>query len=201
MEIEIRSSNEAVVRGYVNAVERRSREIYAGGKKFVEIIKAGAFDRAIKKAASESRAINMLVDHNKKKIYASTNNRLKLREDNIGLYAEAVIRDENLIERAKNGDAKGWSFGFVSEKDSFANEETIDVRTIEELELREVSLIMDKCPCYIATSVEVRAEETIRIEERGYEDTVEVNVKNKPVQAVSNMAEVYKKKNEILRMI
>lgn len=54
MQIEIRSSNEAVISGYVNAVERDSRIMPKGKgatavRSFVERVRAGTFDKAIKR--------------------------------------------------------------------------------------------------------------------------------------------------------
>lgn len=201
MEIEIRSSSEAVVRGYVNVVERYSRRIRNGNKVFYEKIKSGAFKKAIESAAVENRAIDMLIDHKKDMVVAKTGSDLNLKEDNVGLFAEATIRDEKVIERARNGDARGWSFGFVSQKDSYTHEGENEIRTVEELELREVSLIFDKNPCYTATSVEVRSVEggdvEFEVEERGCEDTAEIVVKLENSKKCS--CEGYKRKVEILK--
>ena len=41
---------------------------------------------------------------------------LELYEDNIGLRAIATVTDEQVIEKARNKELRGWSFGFVSEK-------------------------------------------------------------------------------------
>lgn len=207
MEIEIRSNSEAVVRGYVNVVERYSNIIRHGGRTFYEKIKSGAFRESIKEAENENRAVSMLIDHNRNMVVAKTGQGLKLKEDNVGLFAEAVIHDENVIERARNGDAKGWSFGFVSKKDSYDKEGEEEIRTIEKLKLNEISLIFDKNPCYSATSVEIRAENgenvEYELEERGISDSIEVveNVVVPQKTEYKKSCEAYGKRIDILKLI
>lgn len=171
MDIEIRSANEAIVKGYVNVVERRSRPLTGFGRTFVEVVKQGTFANAIKKAREENRAIYMLIDHNRRAADTLSGS-LKLREDNIGLYAEALITSPEIIAEIREHKPKGWSFGFVKKKDKFTRyeDDSIEERELEEIELREVSLLVDKYPAYIATSVEVRGENEIELEYRGYED-------------------------------
>lgn len=171
MDIEIRSANEAIVKGYVNVVERRSRPLTGFGRTFVEVVKQGTFARAIKKARDENRAIVMLIDHNRRAADTLSGS-LKLRENNIGLYAEALITSPEIIAEIREHKPKGWSFGFVKKKDKFTRyeDDSIEERELEEIELREVSLLVSKYPAYIATSVEVRGGNEIELEYRGYED-------------------------------
>lgn len=205
MKIEIRSSNEAIISGYVNVTERYSRPLRYGGKRFIEKIKAGTFKKAIEDAESENRAINMLVDHYKNKVFANTRDgTLYLKEDNVGLFARATIDDAEIIERARKGGAKGWSFGFCNPKDEFITEGDIEKRSIEKLTLGEVSLIFDKIPCYVGTSVEVRADGDVEYEERGYEDNVEIielRAENKdPEIDGKDFIDTYKKRVELLKL-
>ncbi|MGQ0454521.1 HK97 family phage prohead protease, partial [Bacillus sp. SS-TM] len=59
----------------------------------------------------------------------------ELYEDNIGLRAIATVTDEQVIEKARNKELRGWSFGFVSEKDSWEEGEAgVQKRSIEELD-------------------------------------------------------------------
>lgn len=39
---------------------------------------------------------------------------IELREDAVGLHASAVVQDEELAEKARNKELRGWSFGFVA---------------------------------------------------------------------------------------
>ena len=99
-------------------------------------------------------------------------------EDNIGLRAIATVTDEQIIEKARNKELCGWSFGFVSEKDSWEEGESgVQKRSIEELELLEVS-ILDMTPAYVATSIETRGENTAMIEMRSEEATVKTVVED-----------------------
>lgn len=173
MEIEIRSNDEAVISGYVNAVERNSKPLSLMGKRFVERVHSGAFREAIAEAKAENRSIPMLIDHDHSRKVADTGNGLELREDNIGLYAKATITDPTTITALAEKGAKGWSFGFNKIKDSFSGE-GVEERTLEKIALTEVSLLIDKRPAYIATTVEVRGEEKVENEYRDIEESIEV---------------------------
>ncbi|OOR66361.1 peptidase U35, partial [Bacillus cereus] len=73
---------------------------------------------------------------------------------------------------------RGWSFGFVSEKDSWEEGEAgVQKRSIEELELLEVS-ILDMTPAYVATSIETRGENTAMVEMRSEEAAVKTVVED-----------------------
>lgn len=173
MKVEIRSSGEAVVSGYVNAVERFSKPLKGKGKTFVEKVQSGAFDEAITEAKSENRAIPMLIDHRWDRKVADTSTTLELREDNIGLYAKAVVSDEATVNELASKGAKGWSFGFVAIKDEFRGEGT-EERVLEKIKLNEISLLINKKPAYSSTSVEVRGEEMIENEYRYCSEAIEV---------------------------
>lgn len=85
---------------------------------------------------------------------------------NIGLRAHAVVTDSEVIAAAEQKELRGWSFGFVKQKDHWkTDEEGTRRRFVDELELREVS-ILDKTPAYIATSIETRDDDEILVEFR-----------------------------------
>lgn len=178
MRVEIRNEK-VVIDGYVNAVGRDSRPMIdrRSGEKFVEQMVPGVFKRALEK----NKKITILLNHDRKRKLGDTETNLKLFEDSIGLRAIVEITDAEVIEKAKKKKLKGWSFGFVEQK---ASEEDagsgVKRRFVEELDLKEVSLIDDrKNPCYRGTSVYVRADEEEVIEERAssaemvYEDVTE----------------------------
>ncbi|MGN1117009.1 MAG: HK97 family phage prohead protease, partial [Acutalibacteraceae bacterium] len=84
-----------------------------------------------------------------------------LKEDNIGLHCEADIYDKEVIERAKNKELVGWSFGFIplkALKTETRAEGAEYERAVSELELNEVSIVDNRrLPCYAATSIECRS--------------------------------------------
>lgn len=169
MKIEIRSASEAVIEGYVNAVGRDSRMLPSPRGTFIEQVSPGTFTRALSKAS------NVEVRSNHTRVLGSIKDgNLKLYEDSIGLYAKATITDAETIEKARKGELRGWSFGFVVNADKWEDtEKGIQRRYLEDIELREVS-ILDKTPAYIATSIEMRGEDSVICEERSIEDVAEV---------------------------
>ena len=194
LQIEIRSSNEAVISGYVNAVERDSRIMPKGKgatavRSFVERVRAGTFDKAIKRGTP----IELRFNHDK--IIGDTTSNLELYEDNIGLYARAIISDTQVIEKAQRGELRGWSFGFIAEGETWDKEGELDRRTLEDIDLKEVS-ILDKTPAYFGTSVEVRGEESNVFETRGIVGSIKLIGKESPR---ANSLEIYEKELEILK--
>lgn len=189
MNIEIRSADTAVISGYVNAVERESRVIRrVGGQPFREIVRQGTF----KKALSGGKTVRLMLDH--ERTICDTKSGLELREDNIGLFAKAVISDKEVISAAKSGKLTGWSFGFWCMKDSW--NDTGELRTLEEIELDEVSILTNKTPAYTATSIELRDGDILR--ECRFESELTVE---KPAESVPDSRfEMQKKKFEILKM-
>lgn len=153
MKVEIRGAH-AHISGYVNAVERDSKVLHDRDGPFIERAEAGVFQRALA-AASD---VKMKLNHGKDIASISQGN-LKLREDNVGLYAEATISDPETVQEARAGHLTGWSFGFVDLAPCFERQPGSEVRkrTLKDIELDEVS-ILTIAPAYIATSVEVRSE-------------------------------------------
>ncbi|MBC8581480.1 HK97 family phage prohead protease [Zhenhengia yiwuensis] len=174
MKVEIRSATEAIVEGYVNAVERESRLIPSPFGSYTEKVEAGTFQKAL----NSGKAVELRFNHGRV-LGNTTDGTLELREDSIGLYAKATITDPEVITKAQKGELRGWSFGFKDNKPKIQEAK----RVLRDIELREVS-ILDKMPAYIATSIELRGEESDVLEERGAEDHVEVNIKGKQQQAI-----------------
>lgn len=177
MDIEIRGDS-VVISGYVNAVERYSKPLRANlrGKmqSFIEKIKAGAFETALKR----NNNVKVLLNHNKDRELANTlDGTAKLEEDNIGLRAEVTITDAEVVEKAKNHRLVGWSFGFYSNSDDVAHEATIATRTVNDLDLMEVSILDDtRSPAYYGQSIETRSEdgEVMEIRENIADETVDI---------------------------
>ena len=173
MKIEIRN-DKAVISGYVNAVGRDSRPITDVRGKFVEQIEPGAFRASLER----SENVDLLLNHDKSRVYASTRDgNLRLVEDSIGLRAEAVLTDAEMIRKARSGEFRGWSFGmYVGDSDMEERAEGIPRRHVKSLNMFEVSLIdKSRIPCYVGTSVECRAEgEDVLAELRYSEEEPEI---------------------------
>lgn len=175
MKIEIRSDDCAVISGYVNAVERRSKVLMRpGAPPFREIVRPGTF----KKALDKGNPVALKLNH--ERTLCDTGSGLELREDNVGLYASATVTDKETVDAARSGKLTGWSFGFCCVHDTWRSDEGgIELRELDDIQLDEVS-ILTKTPAYIATSVEVRDSELL--ERRYAEDTAEIadNTPTKP---------------------
>lgn len=170
MRIEIRG-DQVLLDGYVNAVGRESRILPSPNGRFKEQIVPKTFEKALIK----SENVDLLFNHDKdKKLGSILDGNLELREDSIGLRAIATVTDEEVIQKAKDGKLRGWSFGFIANKDKWEDgSDGIQKRFIEDLDLLEVS-ILDKTPAYIATSIEARGEDSYITEQRNEEFTANI---------------------------
>lgn len=172
MRVEIRADNTVEISGYVNVVERQSKPIREfNGRSFRETVRAGTFQKAIDKG----KPIELRLNHDR--VLCDTQSGLDLREDNVGLHARAVVDDKETVRAAKEGKLTGWSFGFTVNKDSWSD--SGEERILEDINLAEVSILTLE-PAYIATSVEVRGNDTV-FEKRSYAgvETVD-NAEKKP---------------------
>lgn len=159
------------ISGYVNVPGRESRPVITPRGKVIEVIEQRAFQRALQKVDN----VDLKVDH-ERKIASTKEGTLKAYEDEIGLRAEAVITDEEVIEGAKQGKLKGWSFNMmkvVDEIEERANQ--LPLRRVKDFIMTEITLAMNKIPVYSATSIEVRAGENEEVEIRTSECEVTVN--------------------------
>ncbi|MED0961984.1 phage major capsid protein [Bacillus paramycoides] len=155
-EVALTSNSEGlIVSGYVNKPGALS-EVLGTAKKFREKITPGAFKRAIE---NRSKDIDFLAEHDSKQVLASTRNEsLTLREDGEGLYMEAQISPttygKDYYQLISDGLVRNMSFGFTSLKDSWNQVGGVMIRTIEELELFEVSAVRN--PAYSQSSLAAR---------------------------------------------
>jgi len=125
----------------------------------IETIAPGAFTKAL---AGDVRA---LVDHDSGRVIGRTTaGSLRLSEDATGLAIEIDLPDTTdgrdigaLIER---GDVSGMSFGFEVTKQSWDETGEMPKRTIEEVNLYEVSVVA--FPAYDDTSVAMRSLDSVR---------------------------------------
>lgn len=175
MNIEIRADG-AHISGYVNATEKKSRPVITPHGKVIEEIEPRAFEGALSRAGE----VTLMVDHNPEFIYArTTDETLVLYEDAIGLHADVVITDPEIVEIAKQGRIRGWSFGMYNVVDELVEREgDIPLRKVSSLDLDHVSLIVNKTPAYSATSVEIRADSETIVETRMSEEPLHITVED-----------------------
>lgn len=145
MQIEIRADG-AHISGYVNVTEKKSRPVITPHGKVIEEIEPRAFEQAIERAGN----ITVTVDHDHTHVYASTDEgTVTLYEDAIGLHADVIIKDETLIELAKKGKIRGWSFGMYNVVDTLEQRaEGLPIRRISSLDLDHITLVVNKYPAY-----------------------------------------------------
>lgn len=146
--------------GYINVTERESEILYnkTKGKWFKEVIKKGAFERALDEAFNiEQRDIPLLLEHNYDKQLATTaDGTFELKEDQIGLKFEATVTDEELLQQVRNREIKSCSFGFLPREENIEEINTrLEKRFVQTLSLFECSLV--KNPAYVGSLVEERA--------------------------------------------
>ena len=110
----------------------------------------------------------MLLDHDRGHVLADTaDGTLTVREDEVGLRAESVVTDPAVIEGAKKGLLKGWSFNMKNVVDSIEDRANqLPIRHVKDFDMDEITLVMNKIPVYSSTSVEVRAGTEEEVETR-----------------------------------
>lgn len=168
--MEIRVGKDSVdIEGYVNAVERKSKPLWSRIGQFVERIRKGAFKRAIERNDN----IRIMLNHTKD-LGGTKEGNLELKEDNIGLFARATITDKEVIEKARNDELVGWSFGFYDrEVDQRTDEDGFPLRNVIDLDLEEVSILDNTTtPAYDGTLVAVRSDESSLFYSESFKDEI-----------------------------
>ena len=163
------------ISGYVNVPGRESRPVITPHGRVIEVIEQRAFARAIQRA----ECVDMLVDHDTTRKVASTKEgTLQVQEDEVGLRAEAVVTDAEVIKAAREKRLRGWSFNMRHPKDSLEERaDKLPLRRVTDFDMTEISLIINKNPIYNSTSIEVRADgEGEEVELRA---SCEVEMRNK----------------------
>lgn len=161
------------IEGYVNAIERNSKPLMSRIGRFIERICKGAFNKALKR----NDDVHLLLNHDWNRDLGSTKKgNLELTEDNIGLHARATITDPDVVQKARNGDLVGWSFGFQDRDVDNSTYEGMPYRAVKDMDLFEVSILdRTKSPAYEGTLVTARSE-TNKIHFRGEDFIDEVNL-------------------------
>jgi HK97 family phage prohead protease len=172
MKVNVRADS-VEIEGYVNSVERNSKPLMSRIGRFIERICKGAFSKALKR----NDDVHILLNHDWNRDLGSTKRgNLELTEDNIGLHARACITDKDVIQKARNGDLVGWSFGFQDRDVDNSTYDGMPYRAVKDLDLFEVSLLdKTKSPAYDGTLVTARAE-TDEIHFRGEDFIDDVNL-------------------------
>lgn len=168
------------ISGYVNVPGRPSRPVITPRGKVIEVIEQRAFQRALEKADS----VDLMLDH-ERKIASTTDGTLKAYEDEVGLRAETVITDSEVIEGARTGKLKGWSFNMMKVSDEVEERAgQLPLRTIKDFQMSEITLAMNKLPVYSSTSIEIRAGDEEEVEQRAVEsefDVIDKTEKPEPI--------------------
>lgn len=154
MKVKIRADS-VEIEGYVNAIERNSKPLMSRIGRFIERICKGAFGKAIKR----NDDVHILLNHDWSRDLGSTKKgNLELEEDNIGLHARATITDPDVVQKARNNELVGWSFGFRDRDVENSTERGLPLREVRDLDLYEVS-ILDRSmkPAYDGTLVSARS--------------------------------------------
>lgn len=128
---------------------------------FREVIKPGAFSRALR----EAQDVRCLYNHDANAVLGRTkSDTLTLREDSKGLAFECDFPDTQLGRDLRasmdRGDVDQCSFGFIVRKQTWTEEKMddgscLDTRTIEDVDLFDVSIVT--YPAYEGTSCDVRS--------------------------------------------
>lgn len=191
--MEIRVKEDSVeITGYVNAIERASKPLMSRVGQFIERICKGAFKKALKR----NDDVHILLNHDWSRDLGSTKKgNLELEEDNIGLKARATITDPEVIQKARNGELVGWSFGFQDREVENTIERGIPHRAVKDLDLAEVSILdKRKRPAYDGTLIMARDDseelhfrgedfiDEVSITEETADKTVEVQEETKEAQ-------------------
>ena len=186
-ELRANSDGSLTVSGYVNKTGQLS-ETLGVTKRFKEKISRGAFSRAIQSATKD---IDFLAEHKGDLILASTRNgSLQLNEDEQGLFMSAKVTPtswgKDYYELINSGILRNMSFGFRTIKDSWKQiESNLYERTIEELELMEVSVV--KNPAYSQSTISSRGidlieEVEIQVEEVRKEKDLDLQIRTTQIE-------------------
>lgn len=194
MQINVREDS-IEVEGYVNAVERKSKLLHSRLGRFIERIKKGTFKRAIERNDN----VRLLLNHDPSKDLGGTKDgNLTLVEDNIGLKMRATVTDAETVEKGKNGDLIGFSFGFRDVPDGVTEsiEDGIKVRDVSDLDLVEISILdRRKTPAYEGNLISVRSDDDVFYGE----EMLTTEIRNEPEQEAKPVEIDYSKWDAMIK--
>lgn len=125
-----------------------SRMLQGKNGNFIENIKPEAFKNAIE----ENFNIELYVDH-ENHVNLAKNMNLEVREDGLYAIVDLIPQARNIYNTIKEKGASGISFGFECLKDIWNGCK----RTVEELRLFEISILLSKSPDYWGGYAETRS--------------------------------------------
>jgi HK97 family phage prohead protease len=151
-EIRMELSGKKIVGYAAKFAPNRSQDL--GG--FIEQIDPKAFTRSLKANAD----VRALIDHNPSLILGRTlSGTLQLSTDSTGLLVEITPPDtsysRDLMVSLERGDVTQMSFAFITKEDSWDKEESINVRTLLDVDLHDVSAVT--YPAYLNTEIGLRS--------------------------------------------
>lgn len=187
MKVKIRADS-VEIEGYVNAVERNSKPLMSRIGQFIERICKGAFKKALKR----NDDVHILLNHDWNRDLGSTKQgNLELTEDNIGLHARALITDKEVVQKARNGDLVGWSFGFQDRDVENSSYDGMPYRAVKDLDLFEVSILdRRKSPAYDGTLITARAEgEELHFRGEDFIDDIDFEDEDTPEEELQDIKE------------
>ena len=128
--------------GHAALYNSLSENLGTAARPWKECIMPGAFARALR----EKQDVMHLKNHDPNMILGRTKSgTLVLTEDGKGLRFRTLLPDtyyaKDLSEIIARGDLDECSFAFVSKKESWVNENGIDVRQIHDVDLKDVSVV------------------------------------------------------------
>ena len=152
-ELRIEQQDDTVtLHGYVTKYNERSQ--FMG---FYEQVDKRAFDNTLK----NDNNVFALYNHDWNKILGSTRNgTLKLETDDIGLkFTLQPKANTSFLNDARelvdSGELRGMSFGFIVKEDDWESRDGHDIRTLKDVDLREVTLTA--IPAYESSEVALRS--------------------------------------------
>lgn len=151
VEIRADDSGEVKVAGYA-AVFGEETDI---GGMFTEVIARGAFKKAIGRDD-----VVFLINHEGLPLARTRSGTLTLKEDDHGLYMEAMLDQtdpdvQSIVPKMKRGDLDKMSFAFRPLRQEWDDSKSIPKRTIQEAQLFDVSIVTT--PAYDGTEIGLRS--------------------------------------------
>jgi len=151
-EIRMELSGKKIVGYAAKFAPNRSQDL--GG--FIEQIDPKAFTRSLKAGAD----VRALIDHNPSLILGRTlSGTLQLSTDSTGLLVEITPPDtsysRDLMVSLERGDVTQMSFAFITKEDSWDKEESLNIRTLLDVDLHDVSAVT--YPAYLNTEIGLRS--------------------------------------------
>ena len=141
-----------ILEGYAAVFNKLTKQLFG----FREKIAPGAF----KKTLRDKDDVRALIDHDHARIIGRRSAKtLRIKEDDKGLHYEIDLPDttcgRDIAVSVERGDISVSSFAFRCTKDSWVHKKDEEIRTIEEVELIDISPVT--YPAYTDTSVALRS--------------------------------------------